>query len=510
MESTVAWVTATFAFCSLICGLSAWLDKQLGEEFKSAIVHRVFGRSSDSSPSTKKSIGKLYTAIESIYNFNKRSSFIRRAIFTSIIFIVILILLQYIFNNENFLKSTLPFIERMVTLDIRVYIFFIGILTIDVISIYQTLLFMRIARSCENVVEFLFVSFADLVMSFIVFIVVIPFFITSSFLFSQNKDSEIEFVLSTVESPKSYSTYDAIRDFLVFDPRKTRPSEVEVDGEVRQKGWNILYYSVLARTSNTVPLTIGDIVKTSTNSYGMIIQMRGLSNLEEAAFAFREILAKSDNVSTVKSLDFYDNFLGGAYDLLKVNTNYTTGYKFFVSNYFSIMKEINFFDENLLKVIKLGKFSIDENEIYQAYNVKSALSLMRDEKRRYYIYCDGKITHDYRPKEVGVDTKYDDCKKALAVNAYSLQGILHIATYKFSNNIGVPISPFALSSLIATILFYYIALCFIITSLLFSLSAPLFKERENFFVKNPLLITSIALSALVIFPVSAAIHFGIG
>jgi hypothetical protein len=105
--------------------------------------------------------------------------------------------LQAALRPYAFQQVTLPFLRGILDLDVRVLSFLGGVLFIDTVSIYQTMLFLRIARGCRNVGEFLFISFADVVMSFLIFIFLIPLFVTIPFLSSSPRERTLDFVLTS-------------------------------------------------------------------------------------------------------------------------------------------------------------------------------------------------------------------------------------------------------------------------------------------------------------------------
>jgi hypothetical protein len=142
----------------------SFLDWRLKDPLKSKFLNSMYGKASKRRSWTGE-LPTYYATIHTLFGLGGLGSFLLRSALATAIMLISLTLLQAVVNQDGFINSTLPFLESVARFEGRALTLLVGVLFVDLLSIYQTATFLRISRGCQNLFEVLFLSLADVLVS---------------------------------------------------------------------------------------------------------------------------------------------------------------------------------------------------------------------------------------------------------------------------------------------------------------------------------------------------------
>jgi hypothetical protein len=404
-------------------------------------------------------------------------------------------LLQAVVNGHGFENDTVPFFGRVLSLEGRAVVLFVGIITVDLISIYQTSTFLRISRGCQNVWEVIFLSIADVLISVLLFIVLFPIFVTASFFINVQKTKSFPILISSTLTKQSSNLY-AIRSFLLFDPR----SKVEITDEtytnLLERKWHFRSYEI-SSFKGPIDAKLENVVKSASTVGSILVQTRGNITDDKVFDIFVRTLRERPYIKSASTTESVQNFYS-AYSFIQLTVDNSITPGFFLRTYGGLVRQINFLDSDLLEVLSLTSPALSGNDAAFQYNLRSMSSRVLTQEKEQYVYCDGKYSVSVRTAEYDPATDFDKCEEAVAIDSVAFVNIRSLSLYE-DNPSPIPISPLALSSLTATILIYYL----LISKLVFRIVRPLFVKTMkdgDAFLRRHLLTTSLVFLIILTTP----------
>ncbi|WNV08195.1 hypothetical protein [Tardiphaga sp. 709] len=486
-------------FAIALFSVAALLDWKLKDSLKGKFLNSVYGRPS------KSWTGELptyYSAIHSLFGLGSFSKFLPRSIIATILMLACLSLLQAVVNEYGFETDTAPFFGRVLALDGRAAFIFVGIVTIDLISIYQTTTFLRISRGCQNVWEVIFLSIADVAISILLFIVIFPVFVTGAFFINVPKSKSFPILLSSTLTKQS-SDLSSLRSFLIFDPRSKEDLSAETLASLLERKWHFRNYEI-STFKGPLSAKLQDVVKGATSVGNILVQTKGIITDEKVFEVIIQTLKARPYTKSVNTIESVQNFYSAyAYVQLTVDNRITPN--FFWRTYGGLIRQINFLDSDLLEVLTLNSPALSGNDAAFQYNLRSMNSKILREDKEQYIYCDGKYSVAPRTLAFDPDRALDRCDEAVAIDPVTFVNIRSLSLYEDAPS-AIPISPLALSSLTATIMIYYL----LVSKLVFRIVRPFFKSNlkdgEAFLRRHLLTISLVFLIALASPPLAILMH----
>jgi hypothetical protein len=431
----------------------SFLDWKLKDEIKLNLLNAVYGPT-QRSRSWAGELPSYYSAIYSLFGLKGISSFLPRSILATIAMLAVLSFLQATINNRGFSEDTIPFFVRVLAFDSRAIIPFVGVLIIDLISIYQTSTFLRISRGCQNFWEVLFLSIADVLMSVLLFIVLFPLFVAISFFVNVPRNKTFSVLISSSVT-KQNPSYADLRSFLLFDPRSKDQTPEGVVANLLERKWHFRSYDVYANAGTPDPKPL-EILKHSSTTGNILVQTRGNLTDQKVIDILARILKERPYIKSLSLVDSTQSFYS-AYASLRLSVDNSVAFAFFGRTYGGLVRQINFLDADLLRVLSLRSPQLTGNDVAFQYNLKTVSSRLLREDREQYVYCDGKSHVTLRSAPLDPATDFDKCEEAVAVDSIAFGNIRSLTLYEEASE-AIPISPLALSSLTATIVIYYLLL----------------------------------------------------
>jgi hypothetical protein len=413
--------------------------------------------------------------------------------------LILLSSLQAIVNNNGFLEATVPFFESVTRLEGRSVTLLVGVLTIDFLSIYQTATFLRISRGCQNILDVLFLSLADVLVSVLLFIIIFPFFITASFFINAPQTGSFSILISSTLTKQNAGVND-LRSFLLFDPRSKGEITEESLANLRDRKWQFRSYDI-STYSNDVKITLQDAIKSANSAGSIAVQTRGNLADERVMQIMMEILRARPYVRSASIAESTQGFFS-AYTLARLAVLNRVTFEFFWKTYGALVGQINFLDADLLRVLTLHSPDMTANDVAFQYNRLSLLPRVVRGNLEEYVYCDGNYSSVARLKPYDPEADYDKCAEAVAVDSMAFANIRSVSLYEDASE-SIPISPLALSSLTATAMIYYLLIARIVFRIIRPLFSVAIKDGDIFLRRNLFTITFIVLlivgSPVVIF-----------
>lgn len=479
-------------FISALFAISAFLDWKLKDGLKIAFLNSVYGKSQKQRSWTGE-LPTYYSAIHSLFGLGRFSSFLLRSILATIVMLSCLSFLQAIVNDTGFDSDTAPFFGRVFSLDGRAVVLFVGVIAIDLISIYQTSTFLRISRGCQNIWEVLFLSISDILISILLFIVLFPLFVTASFFINVQKTKSFPILLSSTLTKQSSNLY-AIRSFMLFDPRSRTEFSEETFTSLLERKWHFRSYDISTfKGPNDAKLE--DVVRSSSTVGSVLVQTRGNITDEKVFNIFVQTLRERPYITSASPRHTAQNFYN-AYSFVQLTVDNSITPSFFFKTYGGLVRQINFLDSNLLKVLSLTSPSLSGNDAAFQYNLRSMSSRILTQDKEQYVYCDGKYSVSIRSSALDPSKDFDKCEEAVAIDSVTFVNLRSLSLYEDKPS-PIPISPLALSSLTATILIYYL----LISKLVFRVVRPLFlktmKDGDAFLRRHLFTISLVFLIVLI-------------
>jgi len=472
--------------------LSWCLDWALKDELKKKFLHVVYGER-ESRPSLSEQLSASYDILSTLFGGRGFFVFVRRSLLMTTVMLIVLTLLQSMVNSEVFASTTVPFIRRLLSLQGGALLLIIGVGIIDLISIYQTITFLRISRGCKNLWEVSFLSAADILLSLILFIMLFPFFVTIGFLANAPTISSFDVILSAALTNQTTNANDILRSLLVFDPRKSSDVPNEAVDALAGRKWFFRNYQIAVYVGDEAKPSLKDALHNSRSAGSMVLQTRG--NLSDVrVFEILETMLRARRyVREVSPLEAAANFYT-TYALIRLNVLTGISFTHFWSTYADVLRMANFLDSELFRIIQLDAPEISANDIALRYNLNAMTLRWSDYSCEQYIYCDGAFSVHPRLRIYEVAKHYDKCKEAVAIDSLSFQNVRGLGLYSLAAEQQLlPISPLALSSLTATIIIYYLLLARLCFRSLRGAPARLLRNGDALLRKHLFLATTIAI-----------------
>jgi hypothetical protein len=482
---------------SVLFLISAFLDWKLKDELKIKFLNSVYGKPTKSRSWTGE-LPTYYSAIHSLFGLGKLSKFLPRSVLATIIMLSCLSFLQAVVNDAGFDDDTAPFFARVLSLDGRALVIFIGIIIIDLISIYQTSTFLRISRGCQNIWEVIFLSIADLLISVLLFIVLFPIFVTASFLINVPKTKSFPILISSTLTKQTSDLY-TLKSFLLFDPR----SKVEIPNQtytnLLERKWHFRNYNISTFNGHS-DAKLDEVVKSSNTVGNILLQTRGNITDDKVFEILVHTLKERPYIKSAATTESIQSFYS-AYSFVQLTVDNSITPSFFLKTYGGLVRQINFLDADLLKVLSLTSPALSGNDAAFQYNLRSLSSRVLTQDKEQYIYCDGKYSVSVRSAAFDPAQDFDKCEEAVAIDSVAFGNIRSLGLYEDQPS-PIPISPLALSSLTATILIYYL----LIAKLVFRIMRPLFvktmKDGDTFLRRHLFTISLVFLVILITPPLT--------
>jgi hypothetical protein len=482
---------------SILFAITAFLDWKLRDELKRKFLNSVYGKSAKARSWTGE-LPTYYSAVHSLFGLGQLSKFLPRSILATIIMLSGLSFLQAVVNSPGFENDTVPFFNSVLSLDGRAVILFLGIIAVDLISIYQTSTFLRISRGCQNVWEVIFLSIADVMISILLFIVLFPFFVAASFFINVEKTKSFPILMSSTLTKQSSNLY-AIRSFLLFDPRSKVEMSDETFTNLLERKWHFRSYDI-STFKDPAETKLENIVKSSSVVGSVLLQTRGKITDEKVFEIFVHFLKERPYIKHASTIESVQNFYN-AYSTIQLTVDNSITPGFFLKTYGGLVRQINFLDSDLLRVFTLASPALSGNDAAFQYNLRLMSSRVLTQDKEQYIYCDGKFSVSIRSNAFDPAKEFDKCEEAAAIDSVAFVNIRSLSLYE-DNPDSIPISPLALSSLTATILIYYL----LMSKLVFRIVRPLFvstmKEGDAFLRRHLLTISLVFLIVLTAPPIA--------
>ncbi|MCJ8149102.1 hypothetical protein [Shinella sedimenti] len=373
----------------------------------------------------------------------------------SVFSIVFIYSLQYLENGDEFNKYTYKYISSLFDFNAFSILVFISFVLVDVVSFFQTLTFSRLAAYCKNVIEVGFLAVSDLVVSFFLVIFILPALIfVSHKLAARSHEATIRVALQDSLQEQSLSIRTAL---LMAAPRagesdfeRASDESVEVKvGDLAERGWSYgtpLMFIAPAHADVSVEKVAA---KELTSVGNTVIFEKGVYSPEETSKIISEIIRSADGVVEVKPIDSYrDAFSNAIYTFDVVGTAGASNLKFW-NDYKYLLRDVNFFGDDLDSIFQFGSKIYSENEIMWIGNLGKGVETIND---RMIYKCDDAPLQTVSREEFVVEA--GRCEKGYAMSAWGAAGIASMLSYKFGNQTILPILPTALSSIFLTFIIY--------------------------------------------------------
>jgi hypothetical protein len=462
----------------------AFLDKYLKKEYKANLTNRLFGHADEGLPDRVSSYSLF------LYKF-LGVGYIRRALtffLISILSISFVYSLQYLFNYSSFFSATLPFIKSIITLNVFSIAVFLSFVFVDVVSFYQTLTFARLSASCRNPLEVAFIGLADLALSFLLVIILLPFLIIASHIFTTSqKENSVNVGLSAEITRQNIYISDIIR---MSSLKPMSPSEEEVGyredlRKLEGSGWSYTS-TIINATSENNKFSLSELADGITASAGAtIFFFKGILTAEEKSKLISKILIRSKTVDSVEVIDSYENMFGQYYLILKITGKSPGSGLSFLKDYKYVLGDVNFFDSYIVDIFEFGQKVYLEDDLTWLGNFSSAKDSNLD---TVFFVCDD-MKVDNLPRKEFLERDWANCEEAVAMSAASLFGLVSILSYKFEDQIVIPILPTAISSIYLTFVIYLSLIVWIFIPSLMKFADKYLESGSNLVVDNIFKIT---------------------
>lgn len=433
------------------------LDKWSRSEHKAAIAGLI---TTDNASSRASDIN---AAAARIFRPDQRRAFLTRAPLFSLLFGLFIVSLQSVFQNDDFKDATLPFLRHLVNLDVRAWLILVSFVTIDVISIRQTLIFFRFLRYCNNVIEYIFVISADIMMSMALIIVLLPAFISASiYLSASGRSNTLDMLLTTKALPSGFDI-SYVRSLVAFSPPEDTGEADERIDILREAGWHVESFAAAIAPPLRNP-DLGDLYDKASESGAVILLRKALLKTEDLASAISELVMRSGRVASIRYLDQYTDNMGNDFIYLRLTGISESDPSSVFLSYLYIMRDVNFFDTDLSSLVSLRSRTISENDLYYYEMVRRNAGGFFDESKESIIYCDGDVSILSGGVLSDIST-FQKCAEGLALTSQAVEAVVGPINYTFKGELAVPILPLALTSLVATVLLYYIAFAYMLAGM---------------------------------------------
>jgi len=485
-----------------IAALAIFMDRMIKQDLKKSLLAKLYG-----SPRDQNAVGALrvvplyYRILQELFGLSTKKSFVTRSALVTLLLLTILFLFQALVSYSDFSRITIPFLRQLLVPDGRFWIIIAGVVIVDLISIYQTITFLRISRGCHNVWEVLFVAAADFLLSISLFILIFPIFVTFAF-FQSSKPEPIYILLSSRPTAQGGLVASEIASFLVFssptDAENKYLNNSETQPQIERK-WFYRSYPVWIYGSSSPNPKIKDVLASGRVIGHVALQTRGEISDVQAHELIRKLIERASEVRKVETIESNDGFFS-SHSLLYLAAEPQIEYKYFWLTYSSVLKAINFLDAQFIQIVTLHTPTVSQNTVMSAYNLAVAIPTLFDQTRVQYVSCDGKITQISKTRTHEVDEQFDKCERGIAVDSLAIKNLLSLTRYANVDSPSIPIAPLALSSLTATVIIYYL----LTTRLLFRYVgiaiAKLTNDGSAVLLKHTFLISAL-LFMLVVFPI---------
>jgi hypothetical protein len=478
--TSYAWIPSLF-------GIGAFLDSITKPELRKGLVDLTF-----KNKTTKEMIISAHKILKVLYLPDRLGSFVGRSALITSIALIALTYAQYNKNIDAFKDDTAPFLLKLLSGDPLCVIFMIGIYFIDAISSYFTIVVIRVSRICNNIMEFMFLSISDVVMTFLIVIFILPAFLTFSVLREDKPNQPYNVILKSGTAKQDNLTSSLWANILIFNPMEKHKDQNAKKLELFPS-WNLEHWSIILRDDLNTKRDIGAIYNSSENSDTIYFQSKGFLGRAEVFSYLLKALTAIDEITNVQQLETYEAPLEDFYGLIEYKSTYKPSINDFKQVYLQTIGDINFISNKIFDLIQLDEVNVSQNSVLWNYN----LGRISNDDSYSIIVCDGSIIKEKNNMYTYTSIeKYENCKKAIAVRSIILSKLKQYTIYNFENNLQFPLSPFVLSSISTTIIIYYTIIVFILVNYLPIASAKFLDG--DFLSKSIFSIYSIILITLVI------------
>jgi hypothetical protein len=496
------WAINHLPFGILIVGavLVSWLADRtnfVATEIKTRLIRNLYGattlREADGTYSGAKTV---YDTIRAIFGARSISSFLFRSALVTLMMLTVLFLLQAYTKGNEFDKVSDPFLTSLWNRDASAWIIVIGVIVVDFLSISQTIFFLRISAYCRAVWEIIVLTAADIILSLVIFIFILPIFVTAGFLVPQKTDGTVVALLSTTEPTRQTSqNYNLLRSLLIFDPRHPSADIEDIASDIRRRQWLSYEYKVSVVRRRDADSGIEEVFHKALSAGSLSVLAHGhVDNLQALEFV-ADALKREPEISGVKILEKYNTFYA-AMILLRYRATPAIQLSYFSRVYSSVLTQMNFLDDKIFDIIRFSSPSISQSDVIAAYSSATATSKYFRSSHRQYNWCDGEISFRDVKLPFDLDQKFDNCKGAISLESFGLGNLASFARYNLDQDLHVPISPFALSSLTATIAIYYLIFSGLALRVLRLFVGRISREGEATLERYFFVITTLALAVI--------------
>ncbi len=437
--------------------LCVFLDRYLRNDLKAKVTESVYG-SIDTPLSDR--ISLLYESLHRALGRSYTSRIIRLSII-SLISILFIYSIQYFLNYKEFTYNISKLEKSIYNNPIFSILVLLSFMAVDVISFAQTLTFMRLTVHCKNVFEVIFLGFADIAISLIIVIVLMPIFIFITHKIS-TKPRETTYYLSMTSGTQrqDISIYDVIRMTAPWAFKKDQDSE-QAFNEDREKynlgDWYYTNPSISATDSTNTPDLEVAAAGLDYHLGKTLYLTKNINSSDTEANFLKKIMTTHENIERVDIVSSESDVFGNQVILFKIYGRATYSKLNLLYDYTSIMNDINYLGNDLGKFTKLSNKLYSENDLtYMA--LFNGLE-NRIGKTMYFACNETNVVEGDHSFLISEDNK--ECTNGVAMSKNMLEGLASISSYKFSDGAQIPILPTSLSSIFLTAFLYICSLSWI-------------------------------------------------
>jgi len=488
------WVSL-FAILGLASPLVVFnlLDKHLKAELRHKLADTVFGTSQPVSERVTRFHKVLSSALG--VGLLKRTL---RLLMIGVISVLFIYSLQYFLKQDEFQSASIPFLKSIVHLNPFPILTMMSFVAVDAFSFYQTVTFSRLATYCKNPLEVVFIASSDILSSFFIVIIILPFLIIIAHrITSSDKEANIQIALDEITQVQSMS----IRDAIKAGAPQLRGAEEDFDEnqknmeDVNTRGWYYNTPTVFVAPANE-GLSPEEVVKRQLRSIGTTLFLeKGDFDPQQTANAIAKIIESNPYISSVKVNDSTRDVFGRSIYILSVSGKSGSRSSNILDDYMSLMYDINFFGYDMPKVFSLGSKKYSENDIVWLELINGLK--FSENNKVVYICDDGGVTTT--SKADFLSEKANECQNGVAMVPWGIQGIASVLSYNLKNETVIPILPTAVSSIFLTITIYFCIIAWLLLPYIRNLVEKFADNGSSLFINNQFKITFVVIF-LIVYP----------
>ncbi|WP_026481485.1 hypothetical protein [Ahrensia sp. 13_GOM-1096m] len=395
----------------------------------------------------------------------KNGSFsIRRATILSVISLIFVASLQYQFNDYDYQNTTSKFLSIFNNEPIKFLCYCACFVIVDVLSFYQTARFVRLFSGIESGGDLVFIAFADIALSLVIFICVLPMFIIgTTYTFFDQAPRDIVIKLQTASFQQTVDIRDIISTGMPYSPSIAKnesdlsPKEIarrDFLENIEENKWIYVNPTVLTsphanfKTENYAESKAEDFVLS-----GQLLYFESATETNEViAERFAHILESSPNITSAEVLFSETGFLGTDVMMFRLIGGGRPSLVKFAKTYLDAVSDTNFLGSDLRKLISLGSKKVTDNQI--VFNVIANVDILAEFGNFRYSCGEDPVQFLNGNDPESYPTK-DMCKDGVLISETSLRGVEARMLYNYSEEDTIPILPFGFSSIFFSLLVYF-------------------------------------------------------